>query len=100
MLKAGAFNLRNFSTNSRRLQARIDSEEEVHLKNLFPISSGNLEMFSQATLGGGQGLKEGEHKVLGIYWHVTIDQIFFTLGKLAEQARGLANQLRETLLAS
>eukprot|EP00731_Ephydatia_muelleri_P025526 Em0017g609a len=89
LLKAGAFNLRKFSTNSRSLQATNNSEEAVHLKNLFPIPSDNLEMFSQATLGCGQGLKEGEQKVLGINWHVTTDQIIFTLGELAEQARGL-----------
>ena len=61
----------------------------MHLKNLFPKYSENLETFSQVTLGGGQGLKEGEQKVLGIIWHATTDQIIFTLGKLAEQARGL-----------
>ena len=33
LLKAGAFNLRKFSTNSRSLQATNDSEEAVHLKN-------------------------------------------------------------------
>eukprot|EP00731_Ephydatia_muelleri_P025583 Em0017g666a len=51
LLKAGAFNLRKFSTNSRSLQATNNSEEAVHLKNLFPIPSDNLEMFSQGRLG-------------------------------------------------
>ena len=58
----------------------------MHLKNQLPIPSGNLETFS---LGGGQGLKEGEQKVLGINWHVSSNQIIFTLGELAEHARGL-----------
>ena len=41
------------------------------------------------TLGGAQGLREGEQKVLGVAWNVSADQIVFTLEEIANQAKGL-----------
>ena len=88
LLKTGAFNLRKFTTNLSTLQARIDAEESVHLHD-SSLAVGATETFSQATLGGAQRLCEGEQKVLGINWNVSSDQIIFSFGELAEQARAL-----------
>ena len=88
LLKTGAFNLRKFSTNSSTLQSRVDSEESAHLGDPSQ-PSGAADTYSQATLGGSQGLHDGEQKVLGVNWNVSTDQITFSLDELAEQARRL-----------
>ena len=79
LLKTGAFNLRKFTTNLSTLQARIDAEESVHLRD-SSLAVGATETFSQATLGGAQRLREGEQKVLRINWNVSPDQIIFSFG--------------------
>ena len=76
LLKAGAFNLRKFLTNSRRLQTKIDEEESL-LRNNTTEPSDSTETFTQVTLGGTQGLHDSEHKVLGVTWNVSSDQIVF-----------------------
>ena len=96
LLKTGAFNLRKFTSNSNALQARIDAEESVQLSDSSP-TVGAAETFSQATLGGAQRLREGEQKVLGVNWSVSSDQIIFSFGELAEQARALEPTKRNVI---
>ena len=96
LLKTGAFNLRKFTTNSSTLQARIDTEESVNLSD-SSSNSGAAETFSQVTLGGAQALHEGEQKVLGVNWNISSDQIVFSFGELAEQARALEPTKRNVI---
>lgn len=70
MLKTGTFNLRKFSTNCRSLHTKVDEEESAPGSN-HVVSSDSTETFTQATLGGTQGLHDGEHKVLGVTWNVS-----------------------------
>lgn len=85
LLKTGAFNLRKFLTNSRSLQIKVDEEESVPCSN----SAESMETFTQATLGGTLDLYNGEHKVLGVTWNISSDQIVFSMTELAERARNL-----------
>lgn len=93
LLKTAAFNLRKFSSNSSSLQARIDAEEFGGAPEVIE----SPETFSQATLGGNQGLSNGEQKVLGVPWNVFSDQIVFTLNELADQARALEPTKRNVI---
>ena len=95
LLKSGAFNLRKFVTNSRSLQTKIDEEEStLHSHTAEPS---NPETFTQATLGGTQGLHDSEHKVLGVTWNVSSDQIVFSLTELAEQTKKLEPTKRNVI---
>ena len=96
LLKTGAFNLRKFLTNSRSLQRKID-EEESPLRDNTTGASDSTETFTQVTLGGTQGLHDGEHKVLGVAWNVSSDQIVFSLTELAEQAKNLEPTKRNVI---
>lgn len=96
LLKTGAFNIRKFTTNSSTLQARVGTEELVHLSDSSPTSRA-AETFSQVTLGRAQGLREGEQKVLGVNWSISSDQIIFSLDELAERARRLEPTKRNVI---
>ena len=96
LLKAGAFNLRKFLTNSRSLQRKID-EEESPLRDNTTGASDSTETFTQVTLGGTQGLHDGEHKVLGVTWNVSSDRIIFSLTELAERAKNLEPTKRNVI---
>ena len=97
LLKTGAFNLRKFLTNSRSLQRKIN-EKESPLRNKSTEASDSTETFTQVTLGRTQGLHDGEHKVLGVTWNVSSDQIIFSLTELAEQAKNLEPTKRNVSL--
>ena len=60
-------------------------------------SSDSTETFTQVTLGGTQGLHDDEHKVLGVTWNVSSDQIVFSFTELAEQARNLEPTKRNVI---
>ena len=94
-LKSGAFNLRKFVTNSKSLQTKIDEEESTPHNHAAEPS--NPETFTQATLGGTHGLRDSEHKVLGVTWNVSSDQIVFSLTELAEQAKKLEPTKRNVI---
>ena len=47
------------------------------------------ESFSEVTLPVDPISHPGEHKVLGVHWDVTNDQLVFDLRSLAEKATGL-----------
>ena len=96
LLKTGAFNLRKFLTNSRSLQRKIN-EKESPLRNKSTEASDSTETFTQVTLGRTQGLHDGEHKVLGVTWNVSSDQIIFSLTELAEQAKNLEPTKRNVI---
>ena len=96
LLKSGAFNLRKFLSNSRSLQTKIDEEESSNRSNTAEPSD-SKETFTQATLGVPQGLCDSEHKVLGITWNVSSDQILFSLTNLAKQAKNLEPTKRNVI---
>ena len=83
LLAQGAFNLRKFLTNSPSMQSRINAEECLPGQDAArPYPS--PETFTQAMLGGTEELQNGEHKVLGVTWDISADQIVFSFGKLCE----------------
>ena len=74
LLKSGAFNLRRFLSNSRRLQIKIDEEDSSNCSNTATLND-STKTFTQMTLGGTQKFHGNEHKVLGVTWNVSSDQI-------------------------
>jgi hypothetical protein len=67
-----------------RSQIKIDEEESpLHSHTAEPSNPESKETFTQATLGGTRGLHDSEHKVLGVTWNISSDQIVFSLTELA-----------------
>ena len=96
LLKAGAFNLRKFLTNSRSLQTKID-EEECLLHSNTTEPSDSTEALTQVTLGGTQKVHDSEHRVLGATWNVSSNRIVFSMTELAEQAKNLEPTKRNVI---
>ena len=99
LLKSGAFNLRKFLSNSGSLQTKIDEEESSIRSNTAELndSTETFTQATQATLGRTQVLHDSEHKVLGVTWNVSSDQIVFSLTELAEQAKNLEPTKRNVI---
>ena len=78
IFKEAGFNLRKFYSNSAALQARVNPDagkvNTLGENNKTPDSAVVEELeesYSSSTLGGGQKLRHGEQKVLGVRWDLT-----------------------------
>lgn len=49
----------------------------------------DFETYAQATLGSLPMAGSGEHKILGVPWNSTSDQLIFNVSELAQLARDL-----------
>ena len=83
---ARGFNLRKFLTSSRRLQERIDLQDNQE-PNHSPLHY--EPTYSEATLGLSQFSRMEEHKVLGVPWSPEPDQLIFHVTDLARLAADL-----------
>ena len=73
ILKEAGFNLRKFYSNSAALQARVNPDDGKKNPLVRAVTEETLavteeleESYSSSTLGGGQKLRRGEQKVLGV----------------------------------
>eukprot|EP00731_Ephydatia_muelleri_P024186 Em0016g457a len=94
LLRHRSFNLRKFLSNSSPLQRQINEREStLNAVCQQPCSSSQIgpseESFSETTIPSSTVEGPGEHKVLGVRWEMTKDQLIFDLAHLVERARRL-----------
>ena len=85
ILRSGGFNLRKFVTNSPSLQEKIDQVLESREGRPTHLD----ETYAKLTLGREQPTQRGEHKILGVRWEASSDQLFFNLNDVARLAQNL-----------
>ena len=86
ILSHGSFNLRKFVTNSASLQALVDSQEAAGTpgtKSEAQVMEAD-ETYVKATLPASTYKHPAEHKVLGVRWDTTLDQLVFSLDAILE----------------
>ena len=85
ILSHGSFNLRKFVTNSPSLQSLVDSKEPP-AKDTKPHADvvEADETYLEATCPPSLNRNHTEHKVLGIRWNVSLDQLTFSLDAMLE----------------
>ena len=99
MQEAG-FRMRKWSSNSPQLMERMKSHEGTAELSGSGASSVKEEdqSYTDCTLGGGHVVKETEeHKVLGIIWNHSSDQLSIDLNKIVENAKLLPPTKRSVL---
>ena len=93
ILRHGGFNLRKFHTNSPQLQQKIDRAEESCINAATeteqPSPSYLHETYAESTLGSVQKADSGEHKIIGVRWEPSSDQLAFNVANIAQLARML-----------
>ena len=91
VLRSGGFNLRKFVTNSPSLQEKIDQMERMPevLESREGRPTHLDETYAKLTLGREQPTQHGEHKILGVHWDASSDQLFFNLNDVARLAQNL-----------
>ena len=91
VLRSGGFNLRKFVTNSPSLQEKIDQMERMYevLESREGRPTHLDETYAKLTLGREQPTQRGEHKILGVRWDASSDQLFFNLNDVARLAQNL-----------
>ena len=97
IFKEAGFNLRKFYSNSAALQARVNPDagkvNTLGENNKTPDSAVVEELeesYSSSTLGGGQKLRRGEQKVLGVRWDLSTDQLVINLDDIISAATSLS----------
>ena len=88
ILSHGSFNLRKFTTNAPSLQSLVDSQEAFlenpqGTKPHADVVEAN-ETYVEATLPTSLNIHPTEHKVLGVRWNVSLDQLVFSLDAVLE----------------
>ena len=84
------FRMRKWSSNSPQLMERIKSHERTAELSGTSTSSVKEEdqSFTDCTLGGGHVVNEAEeHKVLGIIWNHSSDQLSIDLNKVIKNVK-------------
>ena len=99
MQEAG-FRMQKWSSNSPQLMERIKSHEGTAELSGSSTSSVKEEdqSYTDCTLGGGHVVNEAEeHKVLGIIWNHSSEQLSIDLNKVVENAKLLPPTKRSVL---